>query len=105
MPNVRSGFAWTGDSVKSLAGQGAVYVRLTKDFSIVSVSDGSDSSDDLIHVSLVSVCELLFVWIFEIYNSVCANVLKGRLLSFVATIFSDLRFGLLRSTAKDFGLF
>ena len=74
VPNVRSGFAWTGDAVKSLAGQGAVYVHLTKDFSIFSVSDGSDSSDDLIHVSLVSVCELLFVWIFEIYNSVCANV-------------------------------
>ena len=34
--------------------KGAVYVHLTKDFSIVSMSDGSDSSDDLIHVSLVS---------------------------------------------------
>ena len=61
LPNVRSGFALTGYAVKSLAGQGAVYVRLTKDFSIVSVSYGSDSSDDLIHVSLVSICELLFV--------------------------------------------
>ena len=59
VPNVRNG--WTGDAVKSLAGHGAVYVRLTKDFSIVSVSYGSDSSDDLIHVSLVSICELLFV--------------------------------------------
>ena len=31
--------------------------------------------------------------------------LKGRLLSFVATVFSNLRFGLLRSTAEDFRLF
>ena len=30
VPNVRSGFAWTGDAVKSLAGQGAVYVRQLK---------------------------------------------------------------------------
>ena len=31
--------------------------------------------------------------------------LKGRLLSFAATVFSNLRFGLLRFTADDFRLF
>ena len=30
---------------------------------------------------------------------------KGRLLLFMATVFSDLRFGLWRSTAEDFRLF
>ena len=69
VPNVREGFTWTGDAVKSLAGQGAVYVRLTKDFSVVSVSDpGSDSADDLIEVSLVSP---------EYYLSLMANWIGG----------------------------
>lgn len=69
VPHVREGFTWTGDAVKSLAGQGAVYVRLTKDFSVVSVSDpGSDSADDLIEVSLVSP---------EYYLSLMANWIGG----------------------------
>ena len=72
VPHVREGFTWTGDAVKSLAGQGAVYVRLTKDFSVVSVSDpGSASADDLIEVSLVSP---------EYYLSLMANWI-GRFIS------------------------
>ena len=39
VPTVYGGFSWTGDAVKSLAGQGVVYVRLTKDFAVVDLSD------------------------------------------------------------------
>ncbi len=46
IPTVREGFIWTGDAVKSLAGQGALYVRLLKDFTVIPVHE-SDSDDDI----------------------------------------------------------
>ena len=52
-----------------MTGQGALYVRLTKNFSVVSVSDPvSDSADDLMEVSLISP---------EYYLSLMANWIGG----------------------------
>ncbi len=58
VPTVREGFSWTGDAVMSLPGQGAVYIRLLKDFTVIPVHE-SDSDPADIEVDSVSTYAVL----------------------------------------------